>query len=102
MTAAALMTSARTGTGKDDWRTPECVLERVRMVGPIALDPCASTDPDGLIGEGNLDETDDGLCSDWLVGAESGAPFPSALVYYGDRPWAFEAALCDVARVVRL
>lgn len=42
-----------------DWRTPECVLERVRRVAPIRLDPCASRN--GSIGaqeewhEGGLD-----------------------------------------------
>jgi site-specific DNA-methyltransferase (adenine-specific) len=34
------MSSARTGVGRDDWCTPECVLERVRKVGRIELDPC--------------------------------------------------------------
>lgn len=33
--AQQLMTSAR-----DDWQTPECVLERVRQVADIGLDPC--------------------------------------------------------------
>ena len=32
---APLMSSA-----KDTWQTPECVLERVRRVAPIGLDPC--------------------------------------------------------------
>lgn len=35
-------------------------------------------------------------------GAPSVAPFPSALVYHGPRPWAFEAAFADAGRVVRL
>jgi site-specific DNA-methyltransferase (adenine-specific) len=39
MVAAALMSSA-----KHDWRTPESVLARVRRVGAIAFDPCASPD----------------------------------------------------------
>jgi hypothetical protein len=37
-----------------------------------------------------------------FVGAASSAPFPSALVYHGPRPWAFEAAFADAGKVVRL
>jgi site-specific DNA-methyltransferase (adenine-specific) len=37
MIGAALFSSAR-----GDWRTPEEILARVRHVGPILLDPCAS------------------------------------------------------------
>lgn len=37
-----------------------------------------------------------------FVGAPSSAPFPSALVYHGPRPWAFEAAFADAGRVLRL
>jgi hypothetical protein len=29
-------------SGSGDWQTPACVLERVRKVGPIALDPCTT------------------------------------------------------------
>lgn len=34
---APLMSSAR-----GDWQTPDCVLERVRCVAPIGLDPCTA------------------------------------------------------------
>lgn len=174
VTLAATQSSARTGTGRDDWQTPECVLERVRRVDNITLDPCTSRDnpvgadshiwwPDG-----------DGLAVDWrdhltaivrrgvvyvnppyskmagwadkvafeaqhgcpeiitlaaarpdcrwfsrlawssaqavcfwkgrlrFVGAPSSAPFPSAVVYHGARPWAFEEAFHDAGKVVRL
>jgi phage N-6-adenine-methyltransferase len=37
-----------------------------------------------------------------FVGAPGPAPFPSALVYHGRRPWAFEAAFQDAGKVVRL
>lgn len=37
-----------------------------------------------------------------FVGASGPAPFPSALVYHGPRPWRFEEAFADVGRVVRL
>ena len=37
MTAAALLTSAWS-----HWTTPDNVLERVRRLGPIGLDPCGN------------------------------------------------------------
>lgn len=37
-----------------------------------------------------------------FVGATSSAPFPSAVVYHGVRPWAFEAAFHDAGKVLRL
>ena len=169
---AATQTSARTGTGRDDWQTPECALDRVRKVAPIRLDPCSSGDD--LVGayhsctEGGIefswsDFMHTGLQSLWglvyvnppyshasewaakvageasqkieivslvparpdarwfyrlawdtaqaicfwkgrlrFVGAPSSAPFPSAFVYHGERPWAFEAAFHDAGKVVRL
>lgn len=30
------------GESRDDWQTPACILERVRRVAPIGLDPCTS------------------------------------------------------------
>jgi site-specific DNA-methyltransferase (adenine-specific) len=36
------MNPALHSSKKHDWRTPEEVLDLVREVGPIALDPCAS------------------------------------------------------------
>lgn len=63
---AALMSSARTGTGNDSWTTPVEVLELVRKVGPIHLDPCwndrALTDP--VV---KYSEADDGLAHPWDV-----------------------------------
>jgi site-specific DNA-methyltransferase (adenine-specific) len=57
------MSSARTGGGRDDWRTPECVLGRVRKVGPIGLDPCASIlHPIGCV---NYTEAMNGLSLYW-------------------------------------
>jgi hypothetical protein len=38
-----LHANAHTG-GRDDWRTPAEVLERVRLLGSIGLDPCTSLD----------------------------------------------------------
>lgn len=50
----------------DEWRTPECVLERVRRVGPIALDPCSGP---GSIVHARVEwtEADDGLTRAWEV-----------------------------------
>lgn len=49
------------------WQTPESFLERVRRVGPIALDPCTSADnPTDAINF--FTERDDGLSLSWDVG----------------------------------
>lgn len=166
----ATQTSARTATGSDLWCTPPEVLERVRRIGPIGLDPCTSDDnptgarvwytpqrsafneedPDQLLSPGELVYANPpysemsqwaGLLlhyartcgsevialvaarpdSRWFhtvawtaqavcfwkgrlrfVGAPSSAPFPSAVVYHGARPWAFEAAFHDAGKVIRL
>lgn len=34
------------GQSHPHWTTPKCVLDRVRQVGPIALDPCANAESD--------------------------------------------------------
>jgi phage N-6-adenine-methyltransferase len=167
---AQLMASARdAGTSaSDDWCTPPTVLARVRLVGPIALDPCTSADnptraaswswpPANGLALSWLGCSDGGLIfmnppystaaawatkaaaeaeagceiisliaarpdSRWFsrlvwdsaqavcfwrgrlrfVGAPASAPFPSALVYHGRRPWVFEGAFADAGRVVRL
>ncbi len=39
--ASPLMSSARNGVGRDDWGTPVEVLDCVRRVAPIVLDPCS-------------------------------------------------------------
>lgn len=39
-----LATQRPPGLSRDDWQTPAEVLELVRRVGPIALDPCTSPD----------------------------------------------------------
>lgn len=41
MSLAPLMSRAATG-GKDDWQTPDEVLELVRRVAPIGIDPCGA------------------------------------------------------------
>ena len=51
-------------SAKHDWRTPGEVIERVRTVAPIGLDPCASRE--GSVGARvELHEGDDGLAWGW-------------------------------------
>lgn len=57
---------AETREGNDRWCTPHEVLELVRQVGPIALDPCG--DPDDVVGAAlsvRLADGDDGLAVEW-------------------------------------
>ena len=48
---------------KDDWQTPDRVLDPIQRTDPITTDPCAG--PDTEIGEINLTEEDDGLSTPW-------------------------------------
>lgn len=55
----SLMSSKR-----DSWNTPECVLELVRKVGTIALDPCGNDD--SFVGAvRTYTEIDNGLEQTW-------------------------------------
>jgi site-specific DNA-methyltransferase (adenine-specific) len=159
---AALFTS-----NDQTWCTPENVLERVRRVGPIVLDPCsgsgsivqAETTYDGPPGIDGLQENWDrgGIVfvncpygraiGDWVskcaiehlereveiillvpartdtrwwheavvgvassicfwrgrltfLGAPAGAPFPSAVIYYGQQKEKFRNAFSDVGWIV--
>ncbi len=153
------MSPALLSSKKQDWRTPKALLDKVREMGPIVLDPCASDDPAHHFATKNLTKSDDGLTDlwwpcvaggdglvfvnseygralgDWVgkcadeasedvcdiiqlvpnrpgprwyraaqdaatamvgldkrltfVGAPTCAPFPSALFYYGPRPYLF-------------
>lgn len=162
--------SSRLAVGaRDDWQTPAVVLERVRRIGPIGLDPCTAGDnptdarkifclvDDGLVRPWATQPWLDGLVyvnppysqmASWaekiateagagpeivslvgaridarwfyrlawdtaravcfwkgrlrFVGAASSAPFPSAIVYHGPRPFRFEEAFHDAGHVVRL
>lgn len=66
---AAIMSSARTGTGRDDWRTPPDVLAAITThIGRIQVDPCASYEASGWFAEDlNITEHDRpcGLAQDW-------------------------------------
>lgn len=62
---APLMSSA-----KDDWQTPDCVLDRVRMIAPIGLDPCTAEDnPVGA--RWFYTPEDDGLSKSWWTKVEN-------------------------------
>src|SRR5688572_28422274 len=66
MTSPALFSSAR-----DDWRTPLSVLERVRRLGPIGLDPCSG--PESIVGARvEISPPRDGLAADWAKEAAGG------------------------------
>lgn len=156
MVAAAMLSSA-----DPSWCTPECVLERVRKLGPIGLDPCSNEN--SIVGAAKeLRLPDDGLSCPWdshglvyvnppygreitrwmqkcaaeyvlrgveivalvpartdtkwwqgvvvpsatavcfvrgrltFLGAPAGAPFPSAILYYGARVAEFCEAFADL------
>lgn len=62
-----LHSSAKTG-GKDDWQTPEIVLECVRKLGPIALDPCTTeANPTGARRWIHPGSAEDGLTGHWCA-----------------------------------
>ena len=50
-------------TDKNDWQTPDRVLDPIQQTDPITTDPCAAPDTD--IGEINLTEEEDGLTTPW-------------------------------------
>lgn len=149
--------------GRDDWRTPEEVVDLIRILwdGPPDLDPCAAATADGWFARENVTAEQDGLARPWrgsvfvnppfgdlatwaekcsveaqsgaeivlllpartdtrywhahiakaraiaflrgrltFVGAPSVAPFPTALAYWGHRPWAFHACFRGRGMVV--
>lgn len=68
---AALMSSADTS-----WRTPDVVLDLVRQVGPIELDPCGHQE--SLVRarrELRITRGDDGLTADWMALSGGGLVF---------------------------
>ncbi len=71
--APQMMTSARTGTGADDWNTDPGSLELVRRVGRIDYDPCSN--PASLVAadlEHSLEGGHDGLAADWSLYVKHG------------------------------
>lgn len=90
MIARAMMSSAR-----PDWNTPAIVLDAVRRLGPIELDPCsnegsivgATTTCDGAI---------DGLALDWAATAGDGIVYVNPP--YGRAIGAWTAKCADEER----
>lgn len=61
-----MINSALMASKRDSWNTPECVLDIVRKVGPIALDPCSNEDSI-VCAARSYDEIDDGLGQTWAT-----------------------------------
>ncbi len=58
------------GSEKGDWLTPPWVLDCVRKVDKIELDPCASSVKKYHLAARNLTIEDDGLAHTWFCGYE--------------------------------
>lgn len=112
MNLAPLMSSA-----KSDWCTPACVLDRVRAVAPIALDPCTTRDnPTGaaaicvehgpMPGDEQIGCTIDvdGLAAAWVKLADGGLIYvnPPYGLAIGDWTERCADAGCDEAEVIAL
>lgn len=83
---APLMSSAKTG-GRDDWETPDCVLERVRRVWPIALDPCAPLGRNPVGAKHTFDESTDGLTASWYDYTNGGEGLVFVNYPYSQKGW---------------
>ncbi len=53
---------------RQTWMTPEWILDLVRKLGPIALDPCAADDAQFHFAAMNFTKVDDGLLQHWSRG----------------------------------
>ena len=102
--AKQLMTSARTGTGRDDWCTPDVVLDRVRRVGRIALDPCSNAN--SIVGANiSCDEQADGLAHDWRADEDAvvyvNPPYSQLRKWVArcDHEWSMGHNACTIALV---
>jgi len=62
-------TEALTSSVKHDWRTPVWVLDLVRKVGPVALDPCPSRDREHWFATSNA--VGDGLVFPWHIAKDA-------------------------------
>lgn len=77
--------------GSDCWRTPIALLDLVRRIGPIALDPCASDDRAHWFADRNLTAADDGLATPWIPFADGGLVFANP-PYSACAAWVDKAA----------
>lgn len=93
---AQVMSSARTATGTDTWFTPHEILDRVRRVGPIVLDPCTTADnPVGAMFY--FTESVDGLSIPWGKGGLVWVNWP----YSRSATWAEKVAM-EAAKGVQI
>jgi hypothetical protein len=69
------MQAALLSSDKQDWRTPQWLLDVVMEMCPggIDLDPCASTYPEHHYALANLTKAEDGLGCDWAEEVTEGA-----------------------------
>ena len=69
-------------SGGNDWQTPDPILDRVRRVGPIGLDPCTvAENPTGARAIITKDDVPDGLEANWFGRAKGELVF--ANIPYG-------------------
>lgn len=88
------MSSARTGTGTDTWFTPPSVLDRVRLIAPIFLDPCTS-DENPVKASVFFTEATNGLANPWPDGGLAYVNWP----YSRSSEWALKVVSeADVRR----
>lgn len=91
--AKQLLSSARTGEGKDEHNTPPEILDRVRRIGPIMFDPCPGAG-DVVNPSYQHNRESDGLGIDWISASADG--FGVCWVnwpYSRSTQWAFKCAI---------
>jgi hypothetical protein len=70
------VTSVHFSSDKSTWQTPDHVLDRVRAIAPIALDPCTEPDnPTGAVRWITAEDEPDGLQAPWHEMAAGGLVF---------------------------
>ena len=71
---------------KDTWQTPDTVLERVRRIAPIGLDPC-TTDENPVGATFFYTPKDDGLAMPWDFDDDGSLVYCNPPYGRGIRPW---------------
>lgn len=97
---AALFSSER-----PDWQTPDVVLERVRKVAPIALDPCTvQSNPVGAARWLTVESALDGLTASWTELADGGLVYHNPPYGRALSRWAakVDVEACDGAEIITL
>jgi len=80
---------------RDDWRTPAVVLDRVRRLGLIRLDPCGNLDNSTgaeTVYSGPDGNGLDGLAESWALGGLAFANYPYSEGLTWATKWTAEAA----------